>query len=47
MFPVSELLFHLRFQSGLQNVLRQPIKQPFRANEINSLLPGLGQELQR
>jgi hypothetical protein len=34
-------------QRGLQDVLRQPVQQPVRADQLDSLLFGLGQELLR
>jgi hypothetical protein len=43
-FAVSEVLVHLRFQGGLQNVFRQPVQQPVQADEIDALPPSLGQE---
>jgi hypothetical protein len=46
-FFVPEMIVHFRFQSGHQNVLRQPVQQPTRSNELVSLLLGLGQELLR
>ena len=44
---VSEVFVHFRFQRGLQDVLRQPVQQPVRADELDALLSGLGQELLR
>jgi hypothetical protein len=44
---VSEVFVHLRFQGGLQDVLRQPVQQPVRADELDALRPGPGQELLR
>jgi hypothetical protein len=40
---VSEMLVHLRFQSGFKDVSRQPVQQPARPHELDALLPGLGQ----
>jgi hypothetical protein len=44
---VSEVFIHFRFQRGLQDVLREPVQQPVRADEVDALFPGLGQELLR
>lgn len=44
---VAEVFVHFRFQSGLQDVLRQPVQQPVRTDEVDSLLPSLGQKLLR
>jgi hypothetical protein len=46
-FAVAEVLVQLRFQGGLQDVFREPVQQPARADELDSLLPGLCQELLR
>ncbi|MET3934657.1 hypothetical protein ABIE00_002703 [Arthrobacter sp. OAP107] len=47
MLLVSEVFVHVRFQRGLQDVFREPVQQPVRADEVDALLPGLGQELLR
>jgi hypothetical protein len=44
---VAEVLVHFRFQSSFQDVLGEPVQKPVRADEIDALLLGLGQELLR
>lgn len=38
---VAEMLVHLRFQAGLEDLLGQIVEQPARAHELDPLCPGL------
>lgn len=43
----TEVFVHFHFQCGLEDVHRDPVQQPVRADEVDALRSGLRQELLR
>jgi hypothetical protein len=46
-FVVAEMLFHLDLETGFQHLFGQFAEQPFRADQIDTISPGLLNELLR